>query len=89
MVKQFYPCGSYQYQRTIVGTLVSLDCNMAGVPSASSSYSTTHGTEEKNTTALLQKTVARRSDFEMLLTQMDFKGTNEKDLLTIKKGPMV
>ena len=54
MMKQFYPCGLYQYQLTIVGThlkpkmvWVSLDCNMAGVTSASSSHITIRGTVAK------------------------------------------
>ena len=43
----------------------------------------------KNTTALSQNIVARRSDFEMLLTNGLYKGThnNEKDLLTNRKNP--
>ena len=53
-MKQFYPCGWYQYQLTIVGTHLepkmvwsSLIATLAGVSSASSSHITIRGTAAK------------------------------------------
>ena len=90
-MKQFYHCGLYQYQLKIVGTttkngMVSLDCNMVGVSSALSSHVRIRG---KNTTAHSQNTVARRSDFEMLLTNgLERKLQQWKGPLDKPKGPM-
>ena len=80
-MKQFHPSGLlYQYQLMIVGTRLQpkmgwsplIACTMAGVSSASSSSYHHSQHRGKNTTACLQNTVARRSDFKMLLTNVLF-----------------
>ena len=90
MMKQFYRCGLYQYQLTIVDTfttqngMFSLDCNMAG---ASSSHIVIHSTVAK-----IQLPVCKILLLGAPLkcwSQMDFKGTdnNGKDLLTNRMDP--
>ena len=94
MMKQFNHCGLYQYQLTIVGTvttengMVALDCNMAGVSSASSSHITIRGIAAKIQLPA-RKILLLGAPTLKCLSQMDFKGThnNGKDLLTNRKDP--
>ena len=69
--------------------MVSLDCNMAGVPSASSSDITIRGTATKIQLPL-HKILLLGAPTLKCCSQMDFKGPhhNGKDPLTKKKGPM-
>ena len=95
MMKQFYLlCGLYQYQLMIVDThlqpngMVSLDCNMAGVTSASSSHIVICSTAAKLQLPV-HKILLLGAPTLKGCSQMDFKGThnNGKDLLTIRKDP--
>ena len=88
MMKQFYPCDLYQYQLMIVGTylkpkngMVSLDCNMAGVTSASveaKRHTAIHGTAE-----IIQLPVRKillvGAPALKRCSQMDFKGTDKME----------
>ena len=74
MMKQFYPCGLYQYQLTIVGTC-DLQLKMVWSPLIATWWGyhllQSHRDSRhcgKNTNARSQKTVARRPNFEMLFT---------------------
>ena len=68
--------------------MVSLDCNMAGVSSASSSHIMIRGTVAKIQLPV-RKMLLLRAPTLKCCSQMAFKGThnNGKDLLTIRKDP--
>ena len=64
--------------------MVSLDCNRAGVSSASSSHIMI-----RDIAAEIQLPVARRSDFEMLLTKgLQRNSQQQKGPPDKQKGPM-
>ena len=69
--------------------MVSLDCNMAGVSSASSSHITIRGTAAKIQLPV-RKILLLGAPTLKCCSQMDFKGThnNGKDLLTNRKDPL-
>ena len=68
--------------------MVSFDCNMVGVSSASSSHIAIHGTTAKIQLAI-RKILLLGATTLKCCSQMDFKGTdnNGKNLLTIRKDP--
>ena len=97
MMKQFYPCGLYQYQLTIVGTR-DLQLNMVWFPLIaiwrvhrllqSSSHVAIRGTAAKTQLAV-RKILLLGAPTLKCCSQMNFKIThNGKDLLKKQKGPM-
>ena len=66
MMTQFYPCGLNLI--TTNNSMVSLDCNRAGVSSASSSRITICGTVAKIQLPVRTILLLDTPDFEMLLT---------------------